>query len=200
MRNIRPRPAVLPPPSVGRAKLLRTHPALPLEKPPPPPAGPAVNFHAARVALWRRVRRGVRPLVATLTGAIAWAIVPPVVGLSNGFADVMLLLLGLGGIGALAYASGSLRRTWMFWRLLRRHEWTVYAVEYLRVYRTPITMTLVDSGGERYPIKIRGTANTAYLLGMVHPEVWFIGDPAGRGLLTVAGGGEIMRTRKAYGR
>jgi hypothetical protein len=199
LRNVRPKVAILPPPSPARARMFKTYPALPLEKPPPPPPGPAINFHAARVALWRRVRRGARPLVATLTSGVAWAIIAPTVGLSNGFANVVLFLLSLAGAGALAYSIGSLRRTARYWRILRRHAWTVYTVKLLRVYRSPITMTLVDGDGRRFPIKIRGFANTAYFLGMVHREVWFVGNPEADGLLTVIGGGEIMRTRKTDG-
>ena len=162
-----------------------------------PPPGPAIGFRSARLALWKRAQRPLRRFAVTL-GCLATAIVvgtvfdPARLGV-----DVALGALGLVGAATLASGIAGTVGTMRIWRAMKRDEWAVYGIDAVNFISADVTirLTLVRDDGFRFPIKIDRTNRSESLRGMIRPEVWFIGDPAGRGYLTAAGGGEILRTR-----
>jgi len=150
------------------------------------------------VALWKRLRRNARTLGISL-GCLACVIVLGVLFSDNGFADFMITILTLVFIVTLIAGLAGLNRTGWLYRMLHRHEWSVYDFTDLSIRENmPVTMTLKTPGGgaARYPIRFSRNSRVETLRGIVVPQVWFVGDPErGHGVMTPAGGGEMFRTR-----
>jgi hypothetical protein len=174
---------------------LKPYPSVPIEPIPAPPPGRATEFRSAQLALWKRVTRSARLLSITIGCAVV-AVVLFTVAPGNGFAGFIGVLLAIVGGATLLPGAGGLIRTARMWRLMNTDQWTVYTVNRASLYRTPPTMTLMGDDNVEYPIALFGA--TASVRGLMRPEVWFVGDPRGRGILTVAGGGEILRTRPRH--
>jgi hypothetical protein len=150
------------------------------------------------LALRQRVQRSLRVLRITLGCAVIAVVLGTVADPDNGLVAFLIVILAMvGGVTALI-GGGGLVRTAGFLRLMRRGEWIVYTVEKASLYRSPMTMTLVGHDMTRYPVALYGA--TESVRAMLRPEVWFVGDPSGRGILTVAGGGEMLRARPDHGR
>jgi hypothetical protein len=174
------------------ARGVKTYPLVKVERLPPPPEGPALRVRGAQISLWRRLRRtlgwmGVgaaalgTSIVLAATTDIGAGAAAGVFGVATA---IWIIVLPISFFAAL-------RPLRIAWRL-RKPSWRSYEIQDVRLFRErPSTMTLVH-GKDRYPIRIRGSRRAETLRGMIRPQVWFAGDPAGHGLLTVAGGGEIM--------
>jgi hypothetical protein len=179
------------------SKGVRTYPSVKIDRLAPPPAGPAIGFRSAQLALWHRVKRSARTLEIAFGCFVAAVLTLAFLPDDNGFVDFEVFVLVAISTVAFCSAVGGLIRTLRIYRLLRRHEWTVFSYRELTILEAnPTTLTLIRDRVE-YPVKIRKTKRTEILRGMVHKEIWYVGDPTGTGLLTVAGGGEMFRTRPA---
>jgi hypothetical protein len=131
---------------------------------------------------------------AETVGGVLSAAAGALVGLAS-FICVPLL------IGTLA---GLLRAVHMWW-LLSSHPWREYDCSVLCVGEGtvgPVTLTVRRKGvPDRYFLAFQANRRRETLRGMVRPAVWIAGDPARRGVLVMAGGGELFlahRQRSAY--
>jgi hypothetical protein len=174
---------------------LTAYPGIKLDRIAPPPAGPAIAFRSCQLALWKRLLRALRVLgvMAVCFGTTALLAVFWLV--DSGWEGLLIFVLVVVGFISLIVGVVGLTRTLLIVRLLRQHEWSVYTCENLSLREgMPVTMTLVR-GQDRFPIKFPKTRRAETLRGMVRPEIWYVGEPAGRGILTPAGGGEMFLTR-----
>jgi len=169
--------------------------SVPIEKMPPPPPGPAIEFRSAQLALWRRVRRSARVLAFCAGFFVAFGLVLELAPV-NGFTGFVLVVCALVGVITGLTALIGLKRTWWFYRTLHRHEWTVFDYSDLRIRENaPVIMLLRGPGKQRYPVKFTRNEGVNELRADPREQVWFAGDPERHGVLTVAGGGEMYRTR-----
>ena len=191
-RNRSLTPTMTPVNSTG----LKRYPSVLIEKLTPPPHGPAIEFRAAQIALWHRVRRSVRTLTVAVV-SVAVEVTLALLGGSHGFVDFLIVVLSMVALIALILGLAGLNRTRWLYRKLHRSEWTEYRFEQFRMAEgRPIRMVLVDPKTRtKLPVQFSRTKGAELLRGMIHDEVWFAGDPTGPGILTVAGGGEMFRTR-----
>jgi hypothetical protein len=189
-------PAITPRQMPVGSRGVRTWPAIPVEKLPPPPDVPAIRMRGVQVALWRRWRGSLR-LFGVSAVALAVAIIDAsVLDVTRGFgAFVLVVAIIIAAVTLLAAAVGTLRTARIAMRL-RRGPWIVYAATDVRIPQDlPIAITMTLGGPGRYPVRIRNSGRAKSLRGMIRPEVWFVGDPAKRGILTLSGGGEMVWTR-----
>ncbi|HEY1486969.1 MAG TPA: hypothetical protein VGF84_12760 [Micromonosporaceae bacterium] len=178
------------------SKAGRTYPSVKLDRPPAPPAGMAIEFRSAQLALWHRIRRSGRRFAVTVACFVI-TILLAVFAPDNGFVAFLGFAVIATGLVYLLITIGGLVRTARIYRLMHRHPWTVYRYDGLRMRENlPVRVTLIDPKTKtEYPVKFHNSKRAETLRGMVHKEIWYVGDPSHRGLLTVAGGGEMFRTR-----
>jgi hypothetical protein len=166
---------------------LTEYPSFGFERLPDPVGARAIDERGARMALWRRASPRLWIAAVAVPGLIVAATMP--------WHPITVIVM----IVALAVLAGSvvdlIRIAWM-WRFLSRTRWTVYTCSSLWIQREfPVEMALLDAEQTMYTVCIRSSRRTEILRGMSRPEVWFAGDAGRRGILTVAGGGEMFRAR-----
>jgi hypothetical protein len=172
----------------------KAYPLVPIERLPSPPDEPALRIRGTRIALWRRLRRTLRWLGAGGAALAAAVVLGTTTDVNSGGAVTPLFAVAIVTSFVVLPISlfATVRVLRVAWRL-RRTAWQVYNVEYFQLRREqPATMTLVR-GKNRYPVKIRVSKRAESLRGMVRDQVWFAGDPARHGLLTLAGEPDLVR-------
>ncbi len=175
-------------------RTVRKFPDIKPEQLPPPPDVPAIRMRAVQVALWRRLRRSLQTLGIAAISFIGLIAVVATSDTGQGFPAFAAVVLGwIGSVTLLLGGIGSIRTARIAWRL-RRSPWRLYSVEQVSIGREVSTrMTIVD-GKIRYPVSIYHSKRTETLRGMIRLDIWFVGDPTKRGILTPAGGGELLWT------
>jgi hypothetical protein len=173
----------------------KAYPSVTLDRPPAPPPGRAIDFRSAQLALWHRIRRSGRHL-AIAVGCVVLIVVEALLLPDNGFGAFLGFVTFVAGAVYLLIALAGLVRTARIYRTMRSNGWTVYKYESFRMTESmPVRITLIDRGKHtNYPVKFRNSKRAETLRGMVHDEIWYVGDPTRHGILTVAGGGEMFRT------
>jgi hypothetical protein len=174
----------------------KEYPSVKLDRPPAPPPGRAIEFRSAQLALWHRLRRSGRR-VASAIGCFVLLIVIAIVLPDNDLVALLAFAIFAVGLIFLLIAIGGTIRTARLYRMMSRYEWAVYQYDSFRMRENlPVRITLIERGTKnRYPVKFRNSKRCETLRGMVHDEIWYAGDPSRHGILTVAGGGEMFRTR-----
>ncbi len=172
---------------------LTYYPSFGFEPLPEPVGERAIDQRGVRIALWRRT------LVRLRIGAIATAVglagvaAAGISGSWNAYTAVPILAASALLLGCAASAA----RIAVLWRRLTRAPWTVYECQSIRMPDGfPISMVLVDrESGSTFWVKIRQSRRSEVMRGMTRPEVWLAHYTSRRGILTVAGGGEMFVAR-----
>jgi hypothetical protein len=143
------------------------------------------------------LRRGIRALrwagiglvllIPTIAATVIWPDMPG----GAGFAVFAVMVVGA---YMLVYSVFRTIGVMRLWTTMRRHPWRVFSCQ-LPARRIEGSLVLVlTHKKESYAVRTPGTEHTQAIWRMPRPEVWFVGDPHGRGVLTPAGGPELFIT------
>jgi hypothetical protein len=178
--------------TVGR----KAYPTFGFEPMPDPDPGRAIDQSGVRPALWRKASSWVRAAGIAMAGAVCGLATAAV----TGPVGVVGASVALGSGVVLLGTSARLARFGLRWRYLSRTRWLVLRCTLVPGdERSPVVVALDvrDMSGRRWICRatIRRSRRSEQLLAMGRREIWFAGDPARRGILTVAGGGDMFGAR-----